>query len=128
MQPNLPSRRLIDYDRDERPPRSTRPIIEIRNIASFKDFNAADQVIENLNNARRLFAELSNDSDTSASAVVSAVGQVTSILKELTKMQGEIYNQERVKHMEEALIRVLQRFPSDLQDQFLEEFTQELTP
>ena len=47
---------------------------------------------------------------------------ISAILKEIVKMQTDLYNAERVKKLEAAMIDALKLAPKEAQDAFFEQY------
>lgn len=54
--------------------------------------------------------------------IAQVMNTLSSILKEIVKMQEQIHNQEKIKRMETAMIEALKLAPIDIQDAFLKAY------
>lgn len=64
---------------------------------------------------------LSNDS-IPPNQVAQVMNTLTSILKEIVKMQEDLHNIERIKRMEYAIIHALKDMPDEVKQAFMDEY------
>jgi hypothetical protein len=88
------------------------------------DLNLEEEVLLNYKIAKHTLEDL--DDETPANQKAQVINSITSILKDLVKMQTELYDAERVKKMEACLIQVLKTLPDAQQDEFFEIYGESL--
>lgn len=54
--------------------------------------------------------------------VAQVMNTLTSILKDLVKIQVELHSAEKIKKLESTLIRTLKTLPEDIQNQFFKDY------
>lgn len=67
---------------------------------------------------KALYDDVVGTSNVPANQRAQVANSCSSILEQLIKMQGRLYNAERVKAMESVLIKTLKEFPTELQETF----------
>ena len=63
------------------------------------------------------------DDNTPANQVAQVMNTITAILKEIVKMQTDLYNAERVKKLEAAMVDAIKLAPKESQAAFFEEYS-----
>ena len=94
-------------------------------VTRLQDLNLEGEVLLHYNLAKDFLETVQHD-DIPANQVATVMSTVSTILKELTKTQTELYNAERVKKMEAVLIATLKDLPTDVQDSFLDKYSKAL--
>jgi galactose-1-phosphate uridylyltransferase len=102
-------------------------IDQMLGLGSLTDLNIENEILVQLQNAKLLAEEVRNDSDVPANQKAQTINSVSSILKQLVGMQTELYNAERLKEIEAAVIEALKPAPKEIQDSFFERYERLLT-
>ena len=92
---------------------------------SLKNVNVERELVAQLKIAQNLQRE-TLDSDTPANQKSQVVGTVAAAISSIAKLQTEVFDSERMKRVEKALIETLQELPGDVQDRFLLRYEQAL--
>lgn len=77
--------------------------------------------------AKNYLAEIQNLEDTPANQVAQVFNTISGILKEIVKMQTDLYSAERVKKLEAAMIQAIKLAPKEAQEEFFKEYEKILT-
>lgn len=72
--------------------------------------------------AKNYLAIVQTDEDIPPNQVAQVFNTISAILKEIVKMQTDLYNAERVKKLEAAMLKAIKMAPKDAQLAFLEEY------
>lgn len=88
------------------------------------DLNLEEEVVIQYLHAKALMAEVAEDKDTPANQKAQVANSCQAILDQLTKRQLELYGTERVKAIEQCLIRVLKRLTEEQQRDFFADYEQ----
>lgn len=72
--------------------------------------------------ARNYLAEVQMAGDIPANQIAQVFNTLSGILKEIVKLQTELYNAERVKRLEAATIAAIKTAPKEVQERFFTEF------
>lgn len=103
----------------------TNPEIQARFIplraTKLADLDLEQEILENYNSAKT-FLENLDQSQTQVNQVAQVYNSISAILRDLVKMQTDLYNAERVKILENTLFRAIQTLPQTTQNQFLDEY------
>lgn len=91
-----------------------------------KELNLDNELLTNYENAKAYLEEIRYDSEVMPNQVAQVMNTISSILKEIVKMQTELYDAEMVKRIEAAIISTMKNQPEDVQRQFFEEYEQAL--
>lgn len=94
-------------------------IEQLLGAKSLKDLDLEQELLQQFNLTKKLLAEVLEDAEVPANQKAQVVNSCTSILKELTQTQTELYNAERLKKMESALIQCLKTLDKEAQQEFL---------
>lgn len=92
------------------------------NQLSLRELNLDFELLRRYQEAKDFLANVIDDTTLPPNQVAQVMNTVTAILKEITKMQTDIHNAERVKLMEQAIITALKTVPEDAQNLFFTEF------
>lgn len=88
------------------------------------DLDLQHELLTQYRRAKRLVENLDGD-EASINQKASGLNAVTAILGAIIRMQTDLYNAERVKLLEYALLDVLKEFPA-VHKQFLKRYTEAL--
>lgn len=91
-------------------------------ISNLSQMNIEQEILVQLATAKDLQTTTLNDSDVPANQKAQTINAVAAILKELVKMQNELYNAERIKELESAMIQALKDAPDEVKDRFFERY------
>jgi hypothetical protein len=96
-------------------------------MTSLTDIDIENEILVQLATAKQLQADTLVDSDVPANQKAQTINSVAAILRELTKMQTELYNAERIKEIEAAVVSSMGPAPKDVKDAFFERYERLLT-
>ena len=91
-----------------------------------KDVDIEGELLMQFHQTKALLASVIDDVDTPANQKAQLVNTCSSILSEITKSQTSLYNAERLKIMEQALINALKTVPDSISEAFLDNYEREL--
>lgn len=72
--------------------------------------------------AKNYLTEVQNTDEVPPNQIAQVFNTISSILKEIVKMQTDLYSAERVKKLEAAMIQALKLAPKDVQEEFFKEY------
>lgn len=99
------------------------PVFEPRApLTELKQLNLDNELLQNYQSAKEYLEHIRFDESTQPNQVAQVMNTINSILKEIVKMQTELYDAERVKKIESAIIATMKNQPEDVQRQFFEEY------
>lgn len=99
------------------------PVFEPRApLTELKQLNLDNELLQNYQSAKEYLEQIRFDEGTQPNQVAQVMNTINSILKEIVKMQTELYDAERVKKIESAIIATMKNQPEDVQRQFFEEY------
>lgn len=96
------------------------PIID--SARELKELNLDSELLTNYQSAKEYLEQIRYDESTQPNQVAQVMNTINAILKEIVKMQTELYDAERVKKIEAAVISVMKRQPKEVQDRFFDEY------
>lgn len=103
------------------------PVLEPRvELTELKQLNLDNELLQNYQSAKEYLEQIRFDESTQPNQVAQVMNTINSILKEIVKMQTELYDAERVKKMELALIETMKAQTADVQRMFFELYEQNL--
>ena len=115
---------LEDYDLHE-PPKSERRYHSSSYIpeqGSLKSLNLDAELYNAYAKAKNYLADVQSDESVPANQIAQIYNTITTILKEIVKLQTELYSAERVKKLEAAMIQAIKLAPPESQQVFLEQY------
>ena len=87
--------------------------------------NINEKLTEHLKRVEDLAIEAEADAEEGYSSRASAMTAVTTMLKELVKVQAEVINMERLMRLEALTIETMKEFlPPDQHEEFLKKLTE----
>lgn len=86
--------------------------------------NLEEELLLQMHISRGMQTEFKDDDDIPLSQRVALVNSVNSVIERLIKLQAEVYDSERFKAIENALIRAMDLVPEDVAAKFLVEYEQ----
>lgn len=89
---------------------------------SLDDLDLNQQLYKNYATAVNYLEEIKLSDDIPANQVSQVMNTITSILKEIVKMQTDLYNTERIKQIESAIVKAIKLAPKEAQESFFEEY------
>ena len=97
--------------------------LPISEVGSLQNLNLDSELYESYAKAKNYLATIKDDTDNATPTQVAQVfNTINGILKEILKMQTELYSAERVKKLEYAMVSALKLAPKDVQDSFFEQY------
>ena len=116
---------LEDHDLHE-PPESERRYhgsSYIPEQGSLKSLDLDAELYNAYAKAKNYLADAQSDDQVPTNQLAQLMNTISAILKEIVKMQTDLYNAERVKKLEAAMIDALKLAPKEAQDAFFEEYS-----
>lgn len=110
---------LHDSSRNE----SYAPFVPTRvreKATSLADLDLEKELLDNYNDAQDILSNLNPDV-TPGNQLSQAMNVINGILKDIMKMRTDLYNAERIKKIETAIIFALKQYP-ELQETFMTEY------
>ena len=89
--------------------------------AELKDIDLNRELVLQYMQVKSLQSSVMDDDGTPANQKAQVANSCASTLSQLTKMQAELFDAERLKTVEQILIRTLQKFP-EMSEAFLVEY------
>ena len=86
------------------------------------DLNLEGEIVMQYHRAKALMAKVLEQADTPANQKAQVANSCASVLDQLIKMQARLYDAERVKAMEMALIKSLKTLPTETQVLFFDTY------
>ena len=115
---------LEDYDLHE-PPESERRYhgsSYIPEQGSLKSLDLDAELYNAYAKAKNYLADVQSDDRVPPNQLAQLMNTISAILKEIVKMQTDLYNAERVKKLEAAMIQAIKLAPPESQQVFLEQY------
>lgn len=115
---------LEDHDLHE-PPESERRYHGSNYIpeqGSLKNLDLDAELYNAYAKAKNYLADVQSDDQVPANQLAQLMNTISAILKEIVKMQTDLYNAERVKKLEAAMIQAIKLAPPESQQAFLEQY------
>jgi hypothetical protein len=76
--------------------------------------------------AKTLLNQVVTDPEVPANQRAQVLNSVTAVLERITKTRTELYNSERIRRVEQALLRVMREQPEEIRQSFLAEYERAL--
>lgn len=89
---------------------------------SLSTLNLDSELYIRYTKAKRFLDSIENDTSIAPNQVAQVMNTITTILKEITRLQTELYNAERVKYLEQCMITAIKGAPQSAQDSFFKEY------
>ena len=115
---------LEDHDLHE-PPESERRYHGSNYIpeqGSLKSLDLDAELYNAYAKAKNYLAIVQSDETVPPNQLAQLMNTISAILKEIVKMQTDLYNAERVKKLEAAMIQAIKLAPLESQQAFLEQY------
>lgn len=93
-----------------------------------EDLNLAEELALQFKQAKALYSEVVDDTDTGANQKAAVLNTVNTIIASITKSQAELYSAERLKRIEAATLKALKSLPKKNQEEFMELYVRYLAP
>jgi len=93
---------------------------------SIMEMDLESELLLQYHQTKALLAAVISEDDTPANQKAQLVNTCSSILNQITKSQTDLYNGERLKIMEQALINALKGVPDDVSEKFFSNYEREL--
>ena len=88
---------------------------------TLKSLNLDSELYTTYAKAKNYLADVQSDPDIPPNQIAQVMNTITSILREIVKMQTELHNAEQVKKYEQAVIFALKKAPESVQKDFFDE-------
>ena len=112
---------LEDLDLHDREPGDSAPTY-VPEQGSLKSLNIDEELYMTYAKAKNFLVDVQMGDETPANQVAQVFNTISGILKEIVKMQTELYSAERVKKLEAAMITALKLVPEEAQESFFTEY------
>ena len=115
---------LEDMDLHEKPESKVRilPADWLPSGGSLKDLDLDQQLYNTYAQAKNYLDGIKDDESVPPNQVAQVMNTITAILKEIVKMQTDLYEAERIKKLEAAMIQAIRLAPKAAQKAFFEEY------
>ena len=115
---------LEDYDLHAAPaqPQTVLPADYLPEYGSLKSLNLDSELYAAYARAKNYRAIVQADEEIPPNQVAQVMNTLTAILDKIVKLQTELYNAERVKKLEAAMIQAIKLAPPESQQVFLEQY------
>ena len=90
---------------------------------SLKNLNLDAELYNAYAKAKNYLADVQSDEGIPPNQLAQLMNTISAILKEIVKMQTDLYNAERVKRLEAAMITAIKLAPKEAQDAFFEQYS-----
>jgi hypothetical protein len=91
-------------------------------IVDLASLNIEQEIITQLQTAKILQTSVMDDDAVPANQRAQTVNTVSSILIQLVKTQTDLYNAERIKELEAAIVQAMRDTSDEVKDQFFERY------
>ncbi len=81
------------------------------------------EISELFSDAKEALTDALGDPDVNSAPIINAV---TALIKQMTQLQAELYNSERQRLFEEAILEVIDGFSEEIKNILLEKFEEKL--
>lgn len=85
-----------------------------------EEFSLSDEVMHTVNLIRKMRSRLEADGFQDMRATKDTVTAATQLLTQLTKVQDQIWNMERLKKLEDAVVASMREMPADVHLKFMD--------
>jgi hypothetical protein len=115
---------LEDYDLHAAPsqPQTVLPADYLPEYGSLKSLNLDSELYAAYARAKNYLAIVQADEEIPPNQISQVMNTLTAILDKIVKLQTELYNAERVKKLEAAMIQAIKLAPPESQQVFLEQY------
>jgi ABC-type antimicrobial peptide transport system ATPase subunit len=87
-----------------------------------KELNLDTELLQNYQDAKNYLEQIRYDETIPPNQVAQVMNTINAILKEIVKMQTDLYDAERLKKIESATIKAIKLAPKESQEAFFEEY------
>lgn len=94
---------------------------------SLSELNLEQELVIQFMSVKELLNDVSRDVMTPANQKAQVINSLSSVLLQMTKSQTDLYNAERIKKIERAVIEVLGKISQKLAEEFLESYEKHYT-
>jgi hypothetical protein len=108
---NIPQLLILRAKIEERMPAS-----------SLKDLNLEQELVYQYVQVKNILADLQENSLGTAANLAQLSNSIASALAQLVRLQGELYNSERFKGIEQLLVKMLREWPAKNINKFFEAY------
>ena len=115
---------LEDYDLHAAPsqPQTVLPADYLPEYGSLKSLDLDAELYNAYAKAKNYLADVQSDDRVPPNQLAQLMNTISAILNEIVKMQTDLYNAERVKKLEAAMIQAIKLAPPESQQAFLEQY------
>lgn len=119
--PILTPVKLIGRDQEELW-RIKREVDSLLTGKTLADIDLEQELVSQLALTKRFLEQIIDDSDVPANQRSQAINSCTTILTNLCRVQIDLYNAERVKALESALVKTLKTLDKPAQEEFFKRY------
>jgi hypothetical protein len=87
-----------------------------------EDIDLEQEIVFQYQGSKALLAKVTGDDGTPANQKAQVANSCASVLDQLLKMQTRIYSAERIKAIEQALVKAVKTLPVEAQQQFFVDY------
>lgn len=110
-------------DSGQKPPETD----EITADVDIETLDLDSELVKVYAKAQKLLDTIVGSADVPANQQAQVFNSVVTMLDRLAKMRTDVYNAERLRKLEQSLIRTLQAYPQELQEAFLRDYERSLS-
>lgn len=123
---NAPKSPVFGHETPQIEPKAGKTGQSPREIETLESINVDSEIASLYRDAKHLLSEVSASADTPANQKAQVLNSVISLIERISRLRTDLYSAERMRRMEQTLIRVLRGFPQ-LQEEFLEAYERALS-
>lgn len=94
--------------------------------AALVDMDLEGELLMQYHQTKALLSAVIEDDQTPANQKAQIINSCSAILTQITRTQTDLYNGERLKVMEQAVINALKSVPDEVSEKFFENYEREL--
>lgn len=110
-------------DSKQKPPETDEIITDV----DIETLDLDSELVKVYAKAQKLLDTIVGSVDVPANQQAQVFNSVVTMLDRLAKMRTDVYNAERLRKLEQSLIRTLQAYPQELQEAFLRDYERSLS-
>ena len=116
----------IQLHSEYEPPPEKRMGPHLAESGSLQSLNLDNELYTTYAKAKNYLADLQFEDNVAPNHIAQVFNTISTILKEIVKMQTDLYNAERVKKLEAAMISAIKKAPLEAQVEFFEQYEKSL--
>jgi len=89
---------------------------------NLRELNLEEELYTSYSEAKAFYESIKTDSSIPPNQVAQVMNTLNTILKEIIKLQTELYNAGRLKNLEYCMITAIKEAPGDVQAVFFENY------